>query len=322
MIPCLILLPALAAAPPQKPPAAEVPVTARVLQLPPLPASALQARVRYGGVRRLVQEGLGDLEADLMALYADPQARTELPPTLRVPRARAEEVKFLVAVVEDPDLERMTRDLHQAWDRYVEFLVRAGLAEPPEGWKPRTPPPGPAAATDTTPAPAPAAAAEEAEVATRLARRKRSAFALASEAKDLEWLASIRSARAPAGSGEVAQMQMDWTLGNHRRMEDRVEIRRQQMVVADQSAPDLAAVWAPLAAHFNEVAAKLLALDQASLREPAPDPSIRALRVQARLAFLERFRENLWFCGNVWALMTSSKPPAPLAKLDEAKHQP
>ncbi len=301
------------------PPSASVEVSARTLQLPALPISVGQARARYSGVKTQIKVGLGDLEKDLLAIYADPASQATLPPTLKVPRSQVEEVKFMVGIIDDAELERLTADLHQAWKKYVDFLVTSGLAEPTED-APR-PEPGPAAtpsAHSEPPPPQPVEKPEDKEVTTRMARMKRAQFVLAGEARDLQWLASIRGAHAPAGSGEVAQMQLAWTNGNHDQLDERVTVRRKQMMVANREAPNLAAVWEPLAAHLNRCAEQLLDYDQRMNREPVNDPLLRTLRIQAKLVFLERFRENLWFCGNIWALMTSSPAPAPLKKLEPA----
>ena len=311
----LILSLPLVAGPPQQP-AAEVVITARALQLPPLPQSVGQARARYGAVKAQVKVGLADLEKDLVAIYADPGAQAILPPQVKVRREQVEEVKFMISIIDDAELERLTGNLHLAWKHYVDVLVANGLAESTE----KLPRPGsePVPAEPPRlemPAEKPAAeAAEDQAQAKRLARTKRSAAILAGEAKDLAWLAAYRAWHTPLEAAEARQEEADWTLENHARMDDRVAFRRKQIAVADRVAPNLAAVWEPLAAHFNACAEKFLVYDQARALDTVPD--LRNLHLQAKLVFLERFRENLWFCDNVWALITSSKAPPPLKKLD------
>jgi len=74
---------------------------------------------------------------------------------------------------------------------------------------------------------------------------------------------------------------------------------------ADGQAQGLDEPWAALTRHLHAGAAALLDLDHAA--PPTRDPGLRALRLLARINFMERFRSTLWFCQVVWAHMASEK---------------
>jgi len=76
-------------------------------------------------------------------------------------------------------------------------------------------------------------------------------------------------------------------------------------VYADTQAAILAEGWKPLTGHLDAGAAALLDLDRTA--PPTSDPSLKALRLMARINFMERFRSTVWFCQVVWAHMASKK---------------
>lgn len=83
--------------------------------------------------------------------------------------------------------------------------------------------------------------------------------------------------------------------------------------LADAHALQLARTWEPLAQHLKASATGMLEFEQNA--QPAENPALRLLRLQAKINVLERFRSSLWFCQMVWAHMASSSLPPTLKRL-------
>lgn len=85
----------------------------------------------------------------------------------------------------------------------------------------------------------------------------------------------------------------------------RTAFAQEASAYAQAQAGVLSGAWEPLARHLNSSARTLMDLDQAC--PPTKDPGLQALRLRARIHFLERFRNTLWFAQVVWAHMASRK---------------
>lgn len=85
----------------------------------------------------------------------------------------------------------------------------------------------------------------------------------------------------------------------------RTAFAQEASAFAQAQAALLAGAWGPLARHLNSSTRALMDLDQAC--PPTRDSGLLALRLRARIHFLERFRNTLWFTQVVWAHMASRK---------------
>jgi len=83
--------------------------------------------------------------------------------------------------------------------------------------------------------------------------------------------------------------------------------------VVQKQAPELAEAWSPLAEHLNACAIRFMDYERTPVASDSP--SMRALRLQAKIGFLEHYRKAMWCCAVVWAQSASADPPPGLKKL-------
>jgi hypothetical protein len=288
-----------AQAPPTRP-TAEVVVEARIIQLPALPETVEQARAEHGKLRPRLEQDLLDLERALLELYGNQVHKERLPTNLKVPRSQAEEVRFLARMLNDTQHAELEKAVLGAWEEWQSDLIGSGLAT---------------RSGDSAPGKeaAPAPLDQEArELKTRMAGMRKSDALLAAEASQRAVMTTLGSPGGRAGKGDPAKVA--FLEAHASEVEERLQTTRQTVLINNRKAPKLATSWAPFAVYLNDCALKLNDLERAA---PAnPDRPLRALKGQARLHFLERYRSALWFSSVVWARMADATLPRPLSELE------
>jgi hypothetical protein len=274
----------------RKAPAAEavVPLEGSAIVLPVLPRSAAGAWVDYGPVHGRIQEAGRDLERHLAELYARPEVGTSLK-GLTVPDSWVAEGRRWVAILQDPQHGRLEKDFLDTWKGWQAALVEGKLAQAPKGGLPSVKAPSPRyqAAKD-------GAARIIQQRALDPLEKDRLDASFNEEDRDLY------KDLTDAMSREERKV--------HDGMEASVKAGRKTLAVASSIIPDLAAFWDPLVEHLNGQAKALASLEQ--LAQASPGGPLSALRLQARIAYLERFRRALWYCDLVWAQVASKPLPA------------
>jgi len=94
---------------------------------------------------------------------------------------------------------------------------------------------------------------------------------------------------------------------------EKVQLATAHALTVKRQAPELTELWKPLAEHLNAQAVTLMDYERAP--GSSDSPSMKTLRLQAKIHFLERYRQALWICSVVWAQMASAEVPAPLKDL-------
>ncbi len=280
-------------APPKPPPSATVVLEDRPLELPRLPRDAAQGRGQFKAVHASIGTALGDLTLALRDLYARPEARRPLPPDLSVPEAMAAEGADLVNLLDDPGARRLEIQLMDAWRGWQAALVEEGLATPVQAA-----PPAPGARSR---------AFQEARAAAVAALRKPARRAAPVDRLDAGYLEEVDLfPEAPVRpSPEEVRL-----YGGQEAALARIQKR---LAVSGTLLTHLSAPWDALVAHLARQAETGLRWESP---HPAPsDPAMDALRVQARIALLERFRLAFWLCDAIWSDTAAAGPPAPLPRL-------
>lgn len=267
----------------QAPPAAlqgEVSIQGRSVLLPHVPTSVDQAHAEYGKIGPMLRSSIQDLEKDLTTLYQGAPKEGALPVSFRVRNREAEAARFFSAVVEGGEYGRLEKAVVEAWDEWQGTLIKAGLAQ--------------AVQPSTVKEPKDKAllqrvASLQVSAAVREAETREAAEV---STTDADFRFAIRS-RNQISNGSLAAQKLQ--------------------IIANKEAPRLAQSWNPLIQHLNDLATKLLDLDDPAV--PYQSQDLVRLKLQAKIRFLERCRSNLWFCQRVWARMTSSPEPPPLRDL-------
>jgi len=286
MLRLALLLLAPLAPPATRPPEAVVITEARSITLPALPEDGAQGRAGFAATHARILEAQKDLEAALAALYALPEASVSLR-GLTVPDASLEEGRGLVAVWRDPEHLRLQTAFLDTWKGWQAALVEGHLASAKA---------------------LPAAAASP---------RYQAAHDLAAQVIRASTRNAPQAANRLDASFNEENASLYTDLGNRVTPEQRAVLdhvdqgavrARQTLEVANKLIPNVAEPWNAFVAHLNAQAVRLLELEPAA--RAAPGGPLGALRVQARIAYLERFRAALWYCDLVWAQVASAPVPA------------
>jgi hypothetical protein len=282
-LPALLLL--TAQAPQPKPAAAVVAMEARSIILPALPADGAQGRARFRETHGRIQDTQKDLDGALLALYARPEAARSLR-GLAVPEEALAEGRELLEILKDTEHARLEKDFADTWRGWQAALVEGALA--PAGKAPAAP------------------ASPRFEAARETARKvvRETARTLGTPADRLDASYNVENANLYTSLG---QLQSEEQRVTDRGVEASVTVARRTLTVANKLIPELAAAWQPMVAHLNAQAVRLIDLEQRA--RTSPGGPLGDLRVQARIAYLERFRTALWYCDLVWAQVASAELP-------------
>jgi hypothetical protein len=263
---------------PAQAPGLEVAVQGRAIPLPAVPDSIEAARSGQARIRPALAAAIAELERDLQVLYG--QGGADPAPVIRLSLPVPEEVLILERLLEDPEHGQLRRTVFEHWNAWQTALLQCGLEDGLEG--------------SAIIAQMSLQAFPHNELRTRLLLPREAAPgpqpASVGRSPNIEFLSIGRmnySVLSPLG--------------------------RRARKLALPHARKLAQAWTALAEHLNLRALEYLNLD----RDPAGavDPALRALRLRAKINFLERFRSTLWFCDLIWAHMASAALPPPLATL-------
>jgi hypothetical protein len=280
-----------------------VKVEDRSISLPPLPLDGPQARARFKAVHGQLGTAMADLTLSLQALYGRPEAAMRLAADLSVPAEAAEEGAALLGVIEDAEYGRLERTFLDTWKGWQAALVEGGLAK-------RVQPPG-----KTT------------EVRSKAfeAARQKGLGVLQSPSRKFQQVsrldAGYRAKDEEDGFSE-AQLQATPTQAEERAVAPdsftKQELDTQnRLALTHLLLPDLQATWTPLVEHLNAAALRVVNREQSA--SPVVDATLDALRIHARIAVLERFRRDLWYCDVVWCQIATEEPPAPPRRLGPAR---
>lgn len=269
------MLAGLLMAAPQTGPGGEVPVQARAIQLPPVPDSLEAARTGQARIRPALATSLRELEADLDRLYGQ---LGDDPPVIRLNTAVTAEILALESLLEDPEHEALRQAVFDRWNAWQTALLQCGLEHPMEA----------------------------SAVTSRLSLQAFPRFE-----RNTRVLRAREAPPAPGPPSASSRPNTEFLSIGRMNYSSFSALGRQARKVAQPQARELALLWAALAEHLNARALAFLNLD----KEATADPALRALRLRAKINFLERFRATLWLCQLVWAHMTSEDLPAPLADL-------
>lgn len=259
-------------------------VHARSIRLPDLPSSPREAHQRHGKVAALIEQEEDDLSSALKDLYATRGADQPLPPTLHLGSTEARRTgEDLLGLYLDARAMKEEQAVLRDWRTW-----RAALAD-----------------TGLRPA-APAAEAQAAAILEHLSGPRRAEYLRLkkrfSRRRALYW----ENQRDPITMGWMQTPGIvDWE-----QWDQELDETANRVTLAAWAAPQLCESWRPLQARLEADSARLLELEA---RQRIPDPGLRQLLLHAKVVHLERIRSALWFCGKVWAEMSSSTPPPPLA---------
>ena len=282
LLPAVLLLGALGQAPPPPRPGAEVALEARAIVIPGLPASITEARRNYGSARRELENSYREAERYLAACAADRAALGQPEAQITIPPAFAGEAKTLGQFLYDETYLALEEPVLDRWNTWQNTLLSQGMAQPREAQR----------MADTMRL----LSSSKTEVAGRAYLNPGQApFVVLWE--DASGQASLTLPRRTALIEILALDRLGYSANT--------EFGQQATAYANDQAAKLAHTWAPLTSHLNRGASALLDLDRTAV--PTRDPGMRALRLLARIHFMERFRSTLWFCQVVWAHMASER---------------
>lgn len=255
---------------------------ASAIPIPSLPSSVAEARKGFSRVRRELETSYREAERYLAASSRELAALGQAGARFTIPAPMAGEAKTLSGFLFDGDFLALEDPLLQRWNAWQTTLLRQGLALPGE-------------------------AQRMAEAMRLLASSKSEVTGrIPPDRAALEVLCGD-----PAGPGRTVLRlppNVKWVevmALDHMGYDANTDFGRKATAYADSQAAALAEAWKPLTAHLNTGAAALLDLDRTA--PPTGDPGLKALRLMARVNFMERFRSTLWFCQVVWAHMASKK---------------
>ena len=266
-----------------------VAVEAGLIELPPLPASPAEARRNFRA--RRPDKALAEVEGMLRALYREARTRPMAQP-LRVPARHAEEAAFLASLLTDPEHAHLEERVQDLWNAWQSALADRGLADPEMGQ-------------------------DLARRVRLLSARKRDVASHARAGGGDSYFEILHEDREPdriVASGALRVVLSELMAVDGLEYGGNRDFEKWGRGLAERMAPRLAEAWTPLARHLNARARTLLDYDRDA--RPTADPAILALRIEAKIAFLERFRSALWFSGLAWAHLASRPLPGPLAELN------
>lgn len=286
--------------PPASPvmPSQQVVISGKAVELPNLPESVQAAKKEFGSLSVGMKEGLKDLEHTLEGLYASPDAGITLPGTFRIEKKQGEDLRFLVSMVNGDAYRELEGPCVQAWEEWQGALVRNGLAHPAQAVAPNS-------------QPSQAQLTEDKEIRKRQRGMQKTERAVEKERAQVVEMMSV-----PAGESadDKTLSNVAWVMGQRATTEAGIAQIQLTAHLADQHAPSLAKLWLPLATRLNADALHLASSELGA--KPSAAPEFRALRTQARIQFLERYRSALWFSLCVWSRMAGQQLPASLRELN------
>ena len=291
-----------------KPPQAKVietlvKVEDRSISLPPLPLDGPQGRAGFKAVHGQIKTALEDLALSLQGHYARPEAAAPLAADLSVPAESVEEGAALLGIIEDAPYVRLERTFLDTWKGWQAALVEGGLAKRVQA---------------TAKVPEPRSKAYEAarlkglKVLQAPSRKFQEASRLDAgyRSKDEDdTFSEARLQAAPTQAEEHAVAPGTFTKQDHD--------TQNRLALTNQLLPDLGAAWGPLVDHLNGAVLRVMNRDQGAV--PSQDPTLNALRTHARIAVLERFRRDLWYCDLVWSQIASEEALPPPRKLVQVR---
>lgn len=287
---------------PPKPPSAEVIISGGLLSLPPLPANADEARQGNGKVQMDLQKGISDIEAHLKGLYPLLAQEAPLGQSLGVPKDQAAEAKFFASILNDEAAASMEDRLLETWNTWQAALTKSGVAESigesaavPDGAE---------------------VEAKSADLTQELRRTNRPSEMVKGDKAyvyGLNWSQPVIKHSSVLMFRRVEKKTIEFDNKNHEVSHERAQKARVHAIATRQQGLELAPLWNPLAEHLNAQAKTLMDYERPLAQESAP--SMKALRLQGKIRFLERYRQIMWVCGVFWAQMASSDVPAPLKPL-------
>jgi hypothetical protein len=287
---------------PPKTPTAEVIISGGLLSLPYLPANADEARQGNTKVQLDLQKGISDIEAHLKSLYPLLAQEPPLGPSLGVPKDQAQEAKFFASILNDEAAATMEDRLLEMWNTWQAALTKSGVAESVGK---------PAAVQESA-----KAEAKSADLTMELRRTNRPAEMVKGDKAyvyGLNWTQPVIKHSSVLKFRRVEWKTIGFDNQNHQVSHERAQKARVHAVATKQQALELAPLWNPLAGHLNAQAKTLMDYERPSAG--ALPPSMKVLRLQGKIRFLERYRQVMWVCGVFWAQMASSDVPAPLKPL-------
>ncbi len=291
--------------PPQKPKVAEAVVVLedRSITLPPLPRDVGQGRAQFKEIHTQIQNALQDLGVSLQVLYAKPEARLVLARDLEVPQALAVEGKELVGILADADYVRLESTFADVWKGWQAALVEGGLAKPVRVQAGRPEP-----------------HSKQYEEARKQAKQTIQRLSRQQPQKTGRLDASFNEENADlfpdpttyGTTGSTFNLTKDeYAIATND--ERSAFLVQKSRAVANKLIPSLSQTWVPFVAHLNDQARRLADLEKAGA--PTTDATINVLRIQTKIAFLERFRTALWYSDLVWCQAASAEAPAPPRRL-------
>jgi hypothetical protein len=274
------------------PPQAQVEIAAPVLRLPELAAGSRDAQARYAQIKPMIEREMADLDRELRALFATVEGRAPLPDSMMIPKGMAEEAAFLQTLLNDQRHAHLQKPILDLWNAWTGSLVLTGLAR-----------------LEKAPASPETVASEES-----LQRARRIAASMSRKQLNArDFVCSV-----PGGPGSLREnvngpavwsdAESDSIGAFRARHLHRVTQAMHLVKANNQDAGRLAMAWVPVMEHMNECARRLMDFEKTPI--PALHPGMRQLRTKARIEFLERFREDLWFSHVVWAHLAGSPAPA------------
>jgi len=288
----LLAAPAPAPAPP-KIPSIDVVIDESILTLAPLPANTDEARRGNEQIQVSHRRGIADIEKNLAITYDLLAKEPALEASLKVPKERAEEARFLVAMLNDETAAQMELDFLDAWNQGQTALVDAGLART-EGPQAEL---SSQALTDQE--------AADLEKQIRLQRRSSEM-----ERSERNW-AFITNPRSRF-TAKAVEFQYRFNSMAQRKIEQ-IMVRVRQ---SNKKAPELAIRWEPFSAHLNAQAVKFMDYERILPKDNTDE--LKTLRLMSKTLFLERYRRAMWTGAVVWAQLSSSEVPPPLKEVGPA----
>lgn len=278
-----------------KVPEALVVLEDRTIGLPPLPMNGGQGRKQFKVIHAQIKTAQHDLTLSLQGLYGKPEATTVLGGDLSVPEASEAEGAALVAVLMDADQAKLELAFSEVWKGWQAALVESGLAKPIKVRKGKEGPSSPLF-----------------EEARKLAKDTLKAMSRQPKKRISRLDASFNVENVDLYPDVTHYMTRDEYQGDQK-IEHDLYVAQNSLAVANELIPALSKTWNPLVDHLNQRARRLADLEQAAT--PTSDPILNALRVQTKIAFLERFRTALWYCDLVWSQVASEGTPMPPPRL-------
>jgi len=297
---------------------ASVEVEDRPINLPALPQDAGQARTQFKTIHLQIRMAIEDLNQAILTLHGKPAAGSALPAVLSVPSEREAEGVELLGVINDSEFLRIERAYLDMWKGWQAALVEGGLAKPinsPNG--------------AFTPGSKEYQEAKQKAMKVMLepsrnfgaGRRLDPMLTKHEPDKKAREEAKLNASylddlELPPGNGRARAkevfLQPDELITYIRNENDvfRSQIRQ---AVASKILINLSDTWNPLVNHLNVSARRVLNQERTS--DSIQNETLDALRIQAKLAVMERFRKALWYCDLVWSQLASAEPPAPPQKL-------